>query len=379
MSAHVGIDGTTWRNDRGFGRFTRSLVEALAARNSGFSYSLVCDQKPEHPVPANVEVVVAGSGSTPASRFQMHQATVRLGCDVFFYPAVYSFYPVLSRARKVVCIHDTIPERYPDLIFPSKANFMLWRLKTSIAKLQATRFLTGSDASVEDLHDLHGIPKDRIDLTTLAAAPVFRPIDDRDVLDDIRRDIGVPEGARILVYVGGFNRHKNVIKLIQAFPQILRRHTDTFLAIVGRTTGDRFWDNIEDLEASARSDAKAADRIVFTGEISDEQLVHLMNAAYALAHPSLCEGFGLPLIEAMACGTPVLGSNMSAVPEVVGNGGLLFDPTDPGSIADTAIALLDDPALRARLSDQALKRAADFTWDRAAAMTEESFEKALQG
>lgn len=377
---HVGIDGTTWRNERGFGRFTRELVKALAARDGKFRYSLICDQAPPYPVPSNVEVIVApGSGNDhPASRFQMHQATVKLGCDVFFCPTVSSYYPLLSRVPKVVCIHDTIPERFPDLIFPTKLNLMLWKIKIALAKFQATRFITGSESSAADLKSILGISRDRIDLTTMAAAPFFRKISDTKSLSDIRAEYNVPENARILVYVGGFNRHKNVLRLIQAMPMILEQHPNAFLVIIGRTTGERFWDNVEDLQASARADAVASERIIFTGEISDEKLALLINAAHALVHPSLYEGFGFPPVEAMACGTPVLGSNTSSIPEVVGDGGLLFDPTDPSSIAQQANRLLSDNDLHARLSEQAIHQAAKFTWDRAAEMTEVSFENALR-
>lgn len=377
---HIGIDGTTWRNERGFGRFTRGVLEALAARDSGFRYTLICDQEPSYPVPQGVDIVVAPmpNGSDVANRFQMHQATLRLRCDVFFYPTVFSYYPLLSRVPKVICIHDTIPERFPDLIFPSKLNFALWKAKTTLAKLQATRFITGSESSARDLQSILGIPRNKIDLTTMAAAPVFKEISDNNKIEEIREEYNIPPGARVLVYVGGFNRHKNVLRLIHAMPMILEQHPDAFLAIVGRTTGDRFWDNVEDLQASARANVIASERIIFTGEISDEKLALLINASHALVHPSLYEGFGFPPVEAMACGTPVLGSDASSVPEVVGDGGLLFDPTDASSIAHQTNRLLNDDDLHARLSKQAVRQAAKFTWNRAAEMTEISFENAFK-
>ena len=374
---HVGIDGSTWRNPRGFGRFTRELIEALAKRDSRFRYTLVLDQEPTHPIPDGVDAVVAGKAGETASRLQMNRAAVKLGCDLFFYPTVFSFFPMLSRVPKVVVIHDTIPERFPDLVFPTKLNFVLWKIKMFLAKMQATRFITCSDSSIDDLHAILGIPKDRIDSSTMAAAPVFRKIDDQQAIAGIRKEHGIPDNAKILVYVGGFNRHKNVLRLIQALPMILAEHPNAFLAIIGRTTGERFWDNVEDLQASARADAVASERIVFTGEITDEELALLINASHALVHPSLYEGFGFPPVEAMACGTPVLGSNASSVPEVVGDAGLLFDPTDPASIAEQTNRLLADDDLRRTLAARAPGQAAKFTWERAAETTEVSFENAL--
>lgn len=374
---HVGIDGTTWRNPRGFGRFTRELVAELAARDTRFSYTLVLDSEPEHPVPDKVKTVIAAPHKDVANRFDMDKAARRLGCDLFFYPTVYSFFPMFSRVPKVVVIHDTIPERFPDLVFPSKLNEMLWKAKMTLAKLQATRFITCSDSSIEDLNTILGIPKTKIDSSTMAAAPVFRRIEDRASVAAIRAEYDLPETAKILVYVGGFNRHKNVIRLIEALPKIVSAEPDAFLAIIGRTTGERFWDNVEDLQQSAKADAVASNRIVFTGEISDENLARLINAAHALVHPALYEGFGFPPVEAMACGTPVLGSNASSIPEVIGDAGLLFDPTDPDDIAAKTIQLLSDDALREELAGRVQDQAAKFTWERAAETTEVSFENAL--
>lgn len=375
---HIGIDGTTWRNPRGFGRFTRGLIEALAERDTGYRYTMICDAEPEHSVPEGVDVIVAdpAKGTSVAGRRQMHRASVGLKCDVFFYPTVFSFYPLFNRVPKVVVIHDTIPERFPDLIFQTRLNRILWNAKMALAKMQATRFITCSSSSVDDLHEILGIDPGKIDVSTMAAAPVFRKIDDAKAIAEIRAEYGVPDGARILVYLGGFNRHKNVLRLIQAMPKILKEHPEAFLAIVGRTTGDRFWDNVEDLEASARDDAVASQRIIFTGEISDDQLAHLLNAAHALVHPSLYEGFGFPPVEAMACGTPVLGANASSVPEVVGKGGLLFDPMRSDSIAEVTNQLLSDDALHAELAANAIPQSRKFTWERAAEMAEVSFENA---
>lgn len=374
---HVGIDGTTWHNPRGFGRFTRELVKELADRDSRFRYTLLLDRAPNHTVPENVTPEVAGSGDVPAGRFKMNSAAMKLRCDLFFYPTVYSFFPLTSRVPKVVVIHDTIPERFPDLVFPNKFQQVMWHTKVFLAKTQATRIITCSASSIEDIHKILNIPRKKIDTSTMAAAPVFRKIEDAALIEGIRSKHGIPKGAKLLVYVGGFNRHKNVLRLIQALPMILAEHPQAFLAIVGRTTGERFWDNVEDLQASARADAVASNRIVFTGEVSDEELAVLINGADALVHPSLYEGFGFPPVEAMACGTPVLGSNASSVPEVVGDAGLLFDPTDPAAIAEATNRLLEDEELRRTLAERAPRQAAKFTWKRAAETTEVSFENAL--
>jgi alpha-1,3-rhamnosyl/mannosyltransferase len=386
---HVGIDASSWGNERGFGRFTRSLVTALAARDRGFRYTLLFDTAPDRPVPDGVSVVVAGADRSMAAAasgtgarggadmWTQSKAAAGLGADVFFFPAHYSFFPILSRVPKVVCIHDTIPERFPDLIFPTKRNHLFWNAKTALAKWQATRVMTVSDASAADISALLKVRRDRIDVVTEGAEDVFRPIPDAGVRRAARARYGLPEDAPLLVYVGGFNRHKNVLRLIEAMPAIVSACPDAHLAIVGRTTGERFWDNIDDLKAGASRDARTSDRIVFTGEISDADMAELLNAAQGLVMPSLWEGFGLPALEAMSCGTPVLAANRGSLPEVVGDAGLYFEPEDGAELAARAIELLTGPGVQARLAANALKRAGMFGWDRAADLAERSFRRAL--
>lgn len=385
---HIGVDASSWDNERGFGRFTRSLIAALAARDTGFRYTLLFGQPPEQPVPDGVAVRIAGARASMSeassgrrARFggdmlRQSLAVRGLGCDVFFFPAVYSYFPMLARVPSVVCFHDTIPERFPDLIFPSRVNFALWRAKCWLAKVQARRVMTVSEASALDLSAILGIRRERIDLTTEGAEALFRPLAGVAQRAEVRARHGIPAGAPLLVYVGGFNRHKNVIRLIDAMPAILRAVPDAHLAIVGRTSGARFWDNVDELRAGASRDATLAARIVFTGEIADPEMAQLIGAASALVMPSLWEGFGLPALEAMSCGTPVLSSDRGSLPEVVGEGGLYFDPEDAGAIAAAAIRLLSDPALAAGLSAKALARAGEFSWDRGAAMAEASFRRA---
>nr|WP_070959197.1 glycosyltransferase family 1 protein [Hyphomonas sp. Mor2] len=387
---HVGIDASAWENDRGFGRFTRELVAALAARESEFRYTLLFDQPPTRAVPDNVEIVIAGADTSMAEAstgkaarggadlLTMARAAAGLRADVFFYPAVYSYFPKLGSSRSVVCYHDTIPERFPDLIFPSKLNFRLWQAKCWLAKVQATRVMTISAASAQDLTDILKIKPERIDVITEGADEIFAPIDDPARLAARRANYDIPMDAPLLVYVGGFNRHKNVLRLIEAMPAILDAHPETRLAIVGRTSGARFWDNVDELQNRAARDAKASGRIVFTGEISDPELAELLNAATALVFPSLWEGFGLPALEAMSCGTPVLCSDRGSLPEVVGTNGLYFDPTSTTDIAARAIRLLNDPDLRAQQRAHALEQAQKFSWHKGAQLAETSFRNALK-
>src|SRR5690606_18538026 len=236
-----------------------------------------------------------GSGDMLA----LSRAAAGLGADLLFWPASYSFYPVLSRVPKLVCIHDTIPERFPDLIFPTRRNFRLWQAKSWLARAQARRILTVSEASARDIAAMLHVARERIDVTTEGADATFRPVSEAARLARAREPLGIAPEDRVLTYVGGFNRHKNVLRLIEAMPSILRPCPEPRPVAVGRTAGARFWANIDDLKAGATRGARASDRITFTGEIADAEMAELLAASEALVFPSLWEGFGLPAVEAM--------------------------------------------------------------------------------
>ena len=319
---HVGIDATTWSNDRGFGRFTREFVTALADRalkpGSQFRYTLVFDQPPTFSVPEGVETVTASTkgnlneasqGENARSLsylWQMGQLVRRADFDLFYFPAVYSYFPLLSRVPKVICYHDTTAERLPQYLFPTKMNHRLWQLKTWLALRQTTRAMTVSESSARDMVKYLKLRRDKIDVVTEGANPLFAPRANREPGLTIRREHAIPDYAQVLTYVGGMNAHKNILSLLKAMPDIVASRPDVHLAIVGSTSGKGFWDNVPELMAFVAENPPLAKNVHFTGYLSDEALVDLFTATAALVFPSLWEGFGLPAVEAMSCGVPCL-------------------------------------------------------------------------
>lgn len=385
----VGVDATCWWNERGFGRFTRELVTALVRRKTGFRYVLFTDREPagELPEGALVQPVVTrrtvtdasvGSGArSPLDLWTLGRGVARAAWDLLFFPAVYSYFPVPRRGPCVVAFHDTIPERYPELVFPTRANRWLWRAKVALARRQARRVMTVSQASARDLVDVLGFPADRIDVVSEAADPRFRRLDDPERVAAARRRYRIGDRQRYLVYVGGLNPHKNLLGLLRAAPGLFESSPDLALVIVGDTSGRGFHDNVAELRAFAHENPLLEERVLFTGYVPDEDLVALYNGATAFVLPSLWEGFGLPALEAMACGLPVVASDRGSLPEVVGDAGRLFDPLSPDSIARAIAPLLRDEALHRRLAEASRARAARYTWDRGAELAEACFRRAL--
>jgi glycosyltransferase involved in cell wall biosynthesis len=267
----------------------------------------------------------------------------------------------------------------PQLLFPTRLNRFLWDVKTALARRQATRVMTVSQTSAADLKNLLNLPEERIDVVTEAPDPLFRVIDDPAVAEAARARHGIPPDATLLVHVGGINPHKNLLALFKAMTTIVAEHRSVHLAIVGDTSGKGFWDNVDELKAFVAANPPLAAHVHFTGYLEDAPLAELLNGTYALVFPSLWEGFGLPAVEAMSCGVPVLASRRGSLPEIVGESGLYFDPEHPSAIADCVLRLLRDPALRARLAEKARSRAREFTWERAAELAEVSFRRSIEG
>jgi alpha-1,3-rhamnosyl/mannosyltransferase len=389
-SLHVGVDATTWWNDRGFGRFTRELVRALALRDSGFRYTLLVDRADDGTLPAGMDVVAAapkrtltesavGRGArSPAELWSMARVAAHCKFDLFFFPAVYSYFPLLSRTKTVVAFHDTIAERFPKLIFPTRQNQLLWQAKVALARLQADRLMTVSEASARDIEAFLKVSRDRIDVITEGPSPIFRRLAAVDARA-VRARLRLAQDAPLLVYVGGLNPHKNVLGVLQAMPTILAQQPRCQLVIVGDTSGKGFMDNVRELQSFVAARPDIAPHVTFTGYVSDEDLVELFHVATGLVFPSLWEGFGLPAVEAMATGLPVLASRCGSLPEVVGDGGLYFDPQSSSEIAETCLRLLADAELQAQLREAALRRVSRFTWSRAAELAERSFQRACGG
>jgi glycosyltransferase involved in cell wall biosynthesis len=338
---------------------------ALDRRNR---YRFFLDTEPhEDDFPAGAEVVRVRA-SAPATRaarsdgrrsaadlWSMSRALAAPDLDCLLFPTVYSYVPVFSRAYKIVMIHDVIPEKYPQYVFPTAAGRWNWRLKSLVARRQADLIVTVSEFSRRALLEYFGEPPERVQVVGEAGDPVFR------VLEGVEAEPG------LLVYVGGFSPHKNLTGLLEAFARVVGRaeREQVRLVLVGDYQTDPFHTCYRELAERARQ-APLAGRVEFTGYLADEELVKLLNRATALVLPSLLEGFGLPAIEAAACGLPVIATTASPLPELLGEAGLFVEPGDIRGLEEAMARVLSDRGLRQRLREAGLRAAGRLTWERAA-------------
>lgn len=381
---NIGIDATCWCNNRGFGRFTRELLTALFQLESHHHFHLFTDQEiPEADRFGNVtvelvktsrpttEAAVADGNRSPLDMLKMSRAVAAAPLHLMFFPAVYSWYPVPRRLPTMLTVMDAIAEHYPKLIFPNWKSRLFWSLKMKGALWNSDRVLTISNAAKDEIIEYIGVAPQLIDVCSAAPNPLFREIQDPDILAAARDRAGLPAEVPLIVYVGGLAPHKNLHGLLDGFEKAVLRGTatDVHLALVGDFAGAGFYSNYEGLTRRVEQSEALRQRVHFTGYVSDDDLVALYSSALAAAMPSFSEGFGLPAIEALACSTPLLSSERGSLPEVAGAAGVYFDPFDSDSIATAIESIIQDEPLRARLAAAGVARAAEFTWQRAAGLT----------
>jgi glycosyltransferase involved in cell wall biosynthesis len=296
-----------------------------------------------------------------SERFDRPRVERLVRFDVLFAP---NFVPPPTRTHRVVLtVHDLAFRLYPETA-PQSTRWWLARLERALAL--AARVIVVSEATRRDLIDSYDVSEDLVTVIPHGVDhELFRPPVASEVAS-IRRRFGI-DGPYVLS-LGGIEPRKNLSRLVGAFAQ-LPPDLQARLVVAGGSTGwnpegpSLLWSALGALAAGIR------ERIILTGYVSDREKVALLGGAEALAYPSLYEGFGLPVLEAMACGTPVLTSNVSALPEVAGDAALLVDPADVGDIAEGLERLLRDRELSARLRKAGPARAAGFDWTETARRT----------
>jgi len=278
-----------------------------------------------------------------------------------------SYYPLPRLpVPTVMTINDVRFLRLPETY--KRPRYLFLRLTVPPSLRRATRIIAISADTKNDLVGLVGIPEDRIDIIPLAIPPAFSRVSDGTQLEKIKKIYHLPD--RYILFVGHLEPRKNLPRLIQAYSS-LRDRFDVGLVIVGKGV----WPAKSLLNQG--HNRKLSEGIRFTGYVEDEHLPGLYSLASLLAFPSLHEGFGLPVLEGMACGIPVVTSNTSALPEVAGDAAVLVNPSDVESIAAGLARVLNDMGLREGLIAKGLQRVKHFQPKNIAAQTIESYKKAL--
>jgi glycosyltransferase involved in cell wall biosynthesis len=277
----------------------------------------------------------------------------------------------------VVTIHDLGFYYYPEAHTLSQNLYLRWSTRYN-ARI-ATRVIADSVATRNDLLRYYRVPGERIEVVYPGRDEALGPVRDPEVLQDVRARYGLSEPY--LLYVGTLHPRKNLVRLVQAFSAFTKAmaagpakpKAEPQLVLAGQ----KGWLYEEILNQVRKLDL--VDRVVFTGYVPDADLPAVLSGAVAFVFPSLYEGFGLPVLEAMACGTPVICSNVSSLPEVAGEAALQVDPLDVEALAEAIHWVISDAGLRATLVERGYEQVQRFSWQRCASQVLQVLEDAGRG
>ena len=375
----VAVDATCWGNRRGYGRFTRALLTALLDLDQENQYRFFVDSESEEfPLPPRAEVCrvatkvptlqAAGADSRRSvpDLWSVAQAIRRSNANVIFFPSEYTYVPVITSTPQIVTLHDATSEVVPEMVFPNLRARFFFGAKKRMAVRLARLLVTVSEYSRRRLLEKLGIPLERLRVVGEAPDPIFRPLE-HPCAEQVESRWGIPRPAKCLIYVGGFTPHKNLLMLLDVFCELARggKFPDIRLVHVGDYETDPFHSSYGELAERVRQ-MHLEQQALFTGHLSDEDLVVLLNRSDALVLPSFSEGFGLPGVEAAACGKPVLATTASPLPELLGEGTIAVDPADRAGWLHAIERVLSDAALRERMSKAALAAAGRLSWKNSA-------------
>ena len=373
----IGVDYTSAvLQGAGIGRLTRCIFQALAEIDHENEYRLFAAMGRGQP--SNLPTFQPSNLSTfhlkpiPLSDRELNIVWHRLRLplpvelitgpvDVFHSPDF--TLPPVWRARTVLTVHDLSFLRVPECFTGALRRYLEQVVPRSVRR--ADQVIADSESTKRDLVELLGTPAGKVTVIYSGVEPRFRPIADQSTLEAVRRRYNLPE--RFILSVGTLQPRKNFITLIEAFSRLKLedggwRLEDGGLKLV--IVGGRGW-LYEEIFSRVEALGLQGE-VLFPGFVADEHLPVLYNLAEVFALPSLYEGFGLPPLEAMACGTPVVTSNASSLPEVVGDAGLMVEPMDVEGLAAAIGCVLEDGDLRREMVQRGLARAREFTWGRAA-------------
>jgi glycosyltransferase involved in cell wall biosynthesis len=275
--------------------------------------------------------------------------------------------PAWSAAPLVVTVHDICYTTHPEWF--SARDLRVLSAVVPMAVRKAAHVITVSQSARDQIIERYGVAEDRISAIPNGPGPAARPIDEEEAHAELGA-LGLSRKRPYLLAVGNLQPRKNLIRLLKAFQTVAHGH-DIDLVVVG----PKRYRAAETFQAAAGS---AQDRIHFTGYVTDRQLAACYRCSTAFVFPSLYEGFGIPAIEAMTHGIPVVCSDVDALREVCGDAALMFDPTSIDGIAHAIEVIIDDADLRRRLTAAGIARAALFNWEKSARLTLEVYRKAAR-
>ena len=369
MKILIDSRGASWYRGTGIGTYTHNLLKGLNSIDKTNEYHLFCSGSDfkEYKTPNTKILMSSRKHKGFFEEFYMPVYSKNNDIDIFHVPQNGIGLNDNNKTLNLATIHDLIPYVLPETTGPGYLKNFLKKLPNIIENCDG--ILTVSEYSKRDiLKFFPSFPSERIFVTPLAANSEYTPLNKKESLTKVQERFNFT--GEYIMYIGGFSTRKNVKGLVESFNNISKNlNKDIKLLIVGglRDEGKR-------LEAFSKT-LENSDKIIFTGFMEEDYLPTLYSACSLFVYPSFYEGFGLPPLEAMSCGTPALAANTTSIPEVVRIEELLFDPYSNEDFEVKLTTILNNNKLRKELAEKSLKLASNFSWENTALKTLEAYKK----
>lgn len=365
----IGIDARlVFYHQAGIGQYILRLTDGLAALDHENEYYLFQSRKDSTRLvsaPNFHRRVLWTPSHHRFERLAMSAEILPHPLDVFHSPDFIP--PRRLRAPSVITVHDLAFLLYPRFLTEDAARYYG---QVDPASRAAAHIIAVSQSTKRDVTRLLGVPEDKVSVIYEAATPSAKPLDKRLAQEHVEKKYGI--AGPFILFVSTIEPRKNLPTLLAAYSKLLEAYKSQARLVIAGTKG---W-LTEEVDAAVEK-FKLHDAVCFLGGVPTDELVYLYNAARVFALPSFYEGFGLTPLEAMACGTPVIVSNVSSLPEVVGDAGLLVDPNDVDGWAVALHRVLTDDELHREMSAKSIRRAALFSWERAARETLDVYRRVV--
>jgi glycosyltransferase involved in cell wall biosynthesis len=368
---NVGI--LSWMIDKkrtGVNNYLYNLIKNMIVNGKADEISLIHYEKSDDPIYSKVnDIIIPEKPLKLTSALGIPQAVKNADIDILHVPV--HWYNQITpfvfnrKIKKVLTVHDLTPILFPEM--HTRETNLTWRSSFKFIKNKTNIMICVSESTKTDCVKLLNIPEKRLRVIPLSADEQYKPLKNKkQIHDELKQEYNID--FPFILFVGTLEKRKNVPTLIKSFYKLKKSKVDHKLVVVGGKGWKytKIFDLIEELNLK--------NEVIFTDYVSDEYLVKLYNAADLFVYPSLYEGFGLPPLEAMACGCPVITSNTSSLPEVVGDAGIMIDPNDINSLTESMLKILTNNQLREEMSKKSLERAKMFSWKKTAKETWNVYE-----
>ena len=363
MRLAIDARGINWYKGTGIGTYTQNILKNLLNLDSVNHYHLYWAGENYEPyLKENSKLLLVSSRNHNFFEKNYFPSNLkRENIEVYHIPQNGIGMSDSLPCKKIVTIHDLIPYTMPETVGKGYLTKFIYEMPHIVENSDA--IITVSEYSKKDILRFFPIDPERIFVTPLAADLKYRPLDKNNCKEFLKNKYNITKP--FILYIGGFSPRKNVKSLILAFSKVFKELPEEYnLVVVGSDNKDQFA-----YLNSLGMNMEISKQIIFTNYVPEQDLPMFYNACQVFAYPSLYEGFGLPPLEAMSCGVPVITSNLTSIPEVVGEAGLLIDPYEEDALRNALLTVLCDQKLQLELALKGIEKSKNYTWEKTATET----------